>query len=107
MTVGIAFLLISPIPYLTDFGGDSSGWLIASLTTVMFGIVILIFVGLEMGQNTERVQKSKEEARIENIVYGICAAIFLGTGFLWGLWHVCWIVFILGYVATLILYKEK
>ena len=104
-TLGILFLMISPIPYFTDFGGDSKGWLIATFLIAIVGIAILVFTGLEMGSHSN--QKSKEETRIENIVYGICAAIFLGTGLLWGLWHVGWIVFILGYVATLILYKEK
>lgn len=107
LTLGIAFLLISPIPIFTDSRVDSSGWLIASLLTGMFGIVILVFVGLEMGRNRERTYKSKEETRIDNIVYGTCAAIFLATGLIWGLWYVGWVVFILGYVTTLILNKDE
>lgn len=107
ITLGIAFLMISPIPYLTDSSGDSSGRLIAAFLTGTFGVLILVFVGLEMGRNREKNHKSKETVRIESIVYGICAAIFLFTGLLWGLWYVNWIVYILGYVAVLILNKEN
>jgi|LGOV01.1.fsa_nt_gb transcriptional regulator with XRE-family HTH domain len=106
ITIGIVFLMIAPIPYFTSADGDGNGYLIATLITSVLGIVILLFVVLEATQHREISERSKEDIRIDNIVYSTCAVIFLGTGLIWGLWYVSWIVFILGYVVTLILKKE-
>jgi DNA-binding XRE family transcriptional regulator len=106
MTIGVALLMISPIPYLIRTSDDlSSGNIIASLITVVLGVSLLVFAGLEMDRGSRRTLKSKDEIRIDNIVYSICVVIFLGAGLIWQLFHVAWIVFILGYAVTLIFKK--
>ena len=105
ITLGFALLMIAPIPYLTADQFNSSGNIIAALITSMLGISILLFVFLEINQHKELTETRRDEIRKDNIVYGFCAFIFLGAGLIWGLWHVAWIIFILGYAVTLILKK--
>ncbi len=106
MTIGVAMLMISPIPYLIRTSDEiSSGNIIISLICVVIGVSLLVFTGLEMDRGRKRTMKSKEEIKIDNIVYSFCVVIFLGAGLIWQLFHVAWIVFILGYAVTLIIKK--
>ncbi len=106
MTIGIALIMISPIPYFSVLPGDeSNGNIIAMLISVVIGVTIIVFVALEMNHGMRRTPLSKEAERINGIIYGTCVVIFLGTGLIWGLWHIAWIVFIIGYVVTLIFKK--
>jgi transcriptional regulator with XRE-family HTH domain len=50
--------------------------------------------------------KSSNQRRKEEIIYVICAGIFLTLGLLWNLFHIAWIIFVFGYALTLIVNKD-
>ena len=96
--------MLSPIPYLVWSKTNVSLAITATLIVIATSVILFIYIGMNYGRTYKKENvKSLKTQKIENIVYTTCVAIFLLLGLVWGLFHIAWIVFLLGYVVVLIL----
>lgn len=105
--VGVALCILSPVTYfmLEEHVSELAG-IIGILSQIAIAVAIFIYAGIAYSK-TVAAQPKREMSRRENIVYGLCVVIFLISGFVFDLFHIAWIVFILGWVVIQYLDKDQ
>ncbi|MBH1940689.1 hypothetical protein I5677_07300 [Mobilitalea sibirica] len=104
--LGVCLLILSPIAlFVTNLlNNDYSGYgVVVLLGIVAVAIFILIYFGtiresynrlLRLGDYSEKKQKeNKVIGAVASIVWPLAVLIFLLTGFIYGYWHINWIIF--------------
>ena len=102
--IGVFLFMVAPIPYLFLYETYEMFSLILIISFVIAGTLLFVYLGLNYDSFSYHKfsNKTHKQKRIEDIIYGICAVIFLVLGLMFNLFHIAWVVFILGWVATLI-----
>ena len=104
--IAVALIILSPISIFIYGVENYESYLIVILLVVALSTAMIIYASLSTEQMKSFSKMDKAERRKEEIIYTTCAAIYLLLGLGWNLWYIAWIVFIFGYVATLIVKKQ-
>jgi transcriptional regulator with XRE-family HTH domain len=99
--IGIMMIIMSPISIFLFDINDYQIYVPILLTVIAMGVGLLIYVNVSTIEWKSMEQKSRERRRKEEMVYAVCAGIFLILGLVYGLFHIAWVVFIFGYAVTL------
>lgn len=102
----IVMLILSPISIFVYGIENWDQYVIVILAIAAISVTLILYATLSTERMKSYSNKSREQKRTEEIVYAICAGIFLTLGLVWGLFHIAWVVFIFGYAITLILNKK-
>lgn len=105
ITIGVVFCILSLIGAgicTAIFGEDSMISVICFWIFVMMGVSVFVYYGIlsSVYPNTNNEMKHKEKEKLDSKISGVimlvATMIYLIIGFLWGLWHPGWIVFVVG-----------
>jgi transcriptional regulator with XRE-family HTH domain len=99
--IGIMMIIMSPISIFLFDINDYQIYVPILLTVIAMGVGLLIYVNVSTMEWKTMEQKSRERRRKEEMVYAVCAGIFLILGLVYGLFHIAWVIFIFGYAVTL------
>jgi len=102
----VALIIMSPVSIFL-YGVDNYQLYVPAIlivTAISVGLMIYVTVNSERISSYETVDK--DQKRKEEIIYVICAGIFLFLGLVFNLFHIAWIIFIFGYATTLIVKKQ-
>ncbi len=105
MGISIIMIMIAPISIFV-FGVDRWRFYVPIIIIVT---AISVFAMIYANLTSERIAKysevTKEQKRKEEIIYAVCAGIFMILGLAFNLFHIAWVVFIFGYALTLYVKK--
>lgn len=101
----VAMIIIAPVSIFV-FGTENWEYFVPSILIIIaISVMAIIYASMSSESNNKTPKKTAEEKKQEDIIYGICAGIFMVLGLVFNLFHIAWIVFIFGYVAVLIVKK--
>lgn len=99
ISLGTAFFILSPVPYLLLERYSEVFATLTLLLFIVFGITTFIVYGFKADKRDKKIVSSKNERKSE-LVWGICTFVFLFVGFVFGIWHPTWLIFVLAGVLT-------
>lgn len=104
---GLMILLLSPISIFLYGYMEYEQYVPVILICAAIAVPLIIYSTVSTEQLVGSTMKDLEQKKREEIIYTFAAGLFLVLGFIWGLWHPGWIVFIFAYVATLVFQTKK
>ena len=99
ISLGIAFFMLSPVPYLLLERHSEVFATLALLLCIILGITTFIVYGFKADKKDKKTLSAKGERKSE-LIWGTCTFIFLFVGFVFGVWHPTWLIFVLAGVLT-------
>jgi transcriptional regulator with XRE-family HTH domain len=105
--VGLMILVISPVSIFVFGYMAYDLYVPVILTCAAIAVPLIIYATVSTEELIGGTMNDLEQKRRNEIIYTLAAALFLTIGFMWGLWHPGWIIFIFAYVATLVFIPKK
>ncbi|QMS85695.1 helix-turn-helix domain-containing protein [Candidatus Xianfuyuplasma coldseepsis] len=100
--IAITMLVLSPISIFIYGVEEYQSYVPVILIIAAIAVPLVLYATVSTEQLSGGTMMTYRQKKINEAIYATCAAGFLILGFIWGLWHPGWIIFIFGYVATVI-----
>jgi len=96
LVIAIAMIIVAPVSIFLYGVENYQIYVPTILIIIGISVGMMIYVGLNSERKITYEVEDKEQKRKEEIIYAICAGIFLFLGLVFGLFHIAWIIFIFG-----------
>mgnify|MGYP000067793724 CR=1 FL=1 len=103
---GITMLILSPISIFLYGVNAYEQYVPMILIIAAIAVVLILYATISTDMLVGGSMKDYKRKKSDEIIYTFCAAIFLLLGFVWGLWHPGWLIFLFGYAVTLIFHRQ-
>lgn len=105
IAIAVAMIILAPASIF--FVGVDNYSVYVPIILIVTAISVLMMIYASMSEERIRVYSAatREQKRKEEMIYAVCAGIFMILGLGFQLFHIAWIVFIFGYALTL--YEKK
>ena len=105
LAISVAMIILAPVSIFIIGVENWTIYVPIILVTIAISVLLMVYSSMSDQRIAQYSKATREQRRKEEIIYAICAGIFMILGLVFNLFHIAWIVFIFGYAATLIVKK--
>lgn len=106
LSLSILMIVLSPVSIFIYGVDNYTLYIPVILIITAISVGLIIYISLSSTSCYTSKLKNREQRKKEEIIYTICAGIFLTLGLVWDLFHIAWIIFVFGYALTLLVKND-
>lgn len=105
--IAVTLLVCSPISIFIYGVEEYTLYVPVILIIAAIAVPLILYATISSEQLQRSTMLTFEQKRNNEMIYVLCAGVFLFIGFVWEYWHPGWIVFVFGYAVTLLVNRKE